>query len=390
VDFGYTEEQVVISESARKFVEDRGRRKTAGDLDRDVWNGLADYGFLSVGLPERFGGIGGPVELSIVCRAFGAGPLVEPFVGAGILPAQILAEAGTEEQKSALLPAIALGRRVVSVAYRDAPEARRSARGRTSYRKQGDSYVLNGRKCLALGAPFADQLIVSAVPAGAGAGDDESLSLFLIDSRHRNLRLAPVPLVDGVACAEVYLDDVSVGEERLIGREHDGAAALRAALRYAMLASCSQTAGAMRKALQIASDYIKVRKQFGAALSSFQVLRHKVADMAIDCEMADAAILKMIASFQVPEQHDPDLASAIAKVLVDEAGHRVCGQAIQLHGGIGMTEECDVGRYFRHVTLNKALFGGPSGHLERYMNLLSARVESACAVQLRASGAESR
>jgi alkylation response protein AidB-like acyl-CoA dehydrogenase len=387
VDFGYTEEQVVIAESARKFVEDRGRRKTAGDLDRDVWNGLADYGFLSVGLPERFGGIGGPVELSIVCRAFGAGPLVEPFVGAGILPAQILAEAGTEEQKSALLPAIALGRRVVSVAYRDSPEGHGGKHGPTSYRKQGDSYVLNGRKCLALGAPFADQLIVSAVPAGAR--DDDGLSLFLIDIRHRNLRLEPVPLVDGVACAEVYLDDVSVGEERIIGREHGGAAALRAGLRYAMLACCSQTAGAMRKALQIASDYIKVRKQFGAALSSFQVLRHKVADMAIDCEMADAAVLKMIASFQVPEQHDPDLASAMAKVLVDEAGPRVCGQAIQLHGGIGMTEECDVGRYFRHVTLNKALFGGPAGHLKRYMNLLSARVEAESASGVRLSGAGS-
>jgi alkylation response protein AidB-like acyl-CoA dehydrogenase len=387
VNLGYTEEQIVISESARKFVEGPRRRRAAGELDRDAWNSLADYGFLSVGLPEQFGGLGGPAELSIVCRAFGAGPLPEPFVGAGVFPAQILVEAGTEAQKAALLPAIALGRRIIAVAYRDATDA---SGGPTSYRKAGADFVLSGRKCLALGGPFADQLIVSAVPAGARDGDNHSL--FLIDRGHRNLRLSPVPLVDGVDCAEILLDGVSIGEDRLIGQELGGSAALRAAHRYAVLATCSQTAGAMSKALQIAADYIKVRRQFGAALSSFQVLRHKVADMAIDCEMADAALLKMIASFQAPGQHDPDLASAMAKVMVDEAGHRVCGQAIQLHGGIGMTEECDVGRYFRHVTLNKALFGGPTGHLERYMTLLSARVESeyASAAQLRASGAGSR
>jgi alkylation response protein AidB-like acyl-CoA dehydrogenase len=388
MDFRYTEEQVVISESARKFVNDQSRRTTAGDFDRELWNGLADLGFLCVGLPERFGGVGGPAELSIVCRAFGAGPLREPFVGAGVFPAQIVAEAGTEEQQAELLPAIAMGRRVVSVAYLDSPEALRAGRGRTSYRKQGSAYLLSGRKCLALAAPFADRLIVSAIPAGSE--DDEALSLFLIDRSNPGLRLKPVPLIDGVACAEVYLADALVSQESLIGRERGAARPLSAALRFATLGACSQTAGAMSKALQIASDYIKVRKQFGAALSSFQVLRHKVADMAIDCEMADAAILKMIASFQVPEQHDPELATAMAKVMLDEAGHRVCGQAIQLHGGIGMTEECDIGRYFRHVTLNKALFGAPSSHLERYMNLVASRAAARSEAPPRALETERR
>ena len=367
VDFGHTEEQVLIAESARKLVDGLGPAAVRAPFDPGVWRELAAQGFLSVALPERFGGVGGAAELAIICRAFGAGALREPYVGAGVFPAQLVVHAGSEAQLAVLLPAIAAGERILSVAYLDAPEAP----GPTTYRRDGGAYVLQGRKCLALGAPAADQLIVSASRADSPEG--AGLSLFLVDRQASGLHLTDTPLVDGGSCAEVWLEAVRVPEEALLGREGAAADALAAALRFATLGCCSQTAGAMGEALRITADYLKVRKQFGVTLSSFQVLRHRIADMTIDCQMAEAAILKMVASFEAPEQHDPDLALSLGKVMLSEAGHRVCSQAIQLHGGVGLTEECTVGHYFRHVTLNSALFGGPADHLARYGAQLTER-----------------
>jgi alkylation response protein AidB-like acyl-CoA dehydrogenase len=369
MDFGLTEEQVLIRESARRFTEEHASPQAV--FDRGAWSTLAELGFLSLGLPERFGGVGGPVELSLVCREFGRGPLPQPYVGAAVFAARLIIEAGSEAQQHDTLTALSEGTRIISVAYRDSTEA--IARGPTTFRREGSGFVLDGQKRLAIAAPVADQLIVTAAPARP-EDDRTGPSLFLVDTGTAGVRVVPVPLVDGGWCGEVYFDEVRLGAESLLGQEGEGAETLKAGLRYAILGSASQTAGAMERALHLASGYLRTRRQFGAPLSSFQALRHKIADMTIDCEMADAAILKMIASFQSPGQHDPEEACALAKAILDEAGHRVCSQAIQIHGGMGMTEECGVGQYFRLVTLNKALFGSTTSHVEHYTNLLSARV----------------
>jgi alkylation response protein AidB-like acyl-CoA dehydrogenase len=186
-------------------------------------------------------------------------------------------------------------------------------------------------------------------------------------------------LIDGTWCGEIRFDKVRLTADRVLGTVGQGAGALHEALRYAALAACAEKVGMVLQAMLSTSEYLKIRKQFGATLSSFQALRHKIADMAIDGEMAKAALMKLVASFQAPEEHNPDMALSLAKVMLDEIGHRVCSQAIQLHGAMGLTSEFGIGRYYTRATLTRALFGSTSEHLTQYSELLAQRVRQGAA-----------
>jgi len=376
MDFNLTDEQRMIQESARRFVaEHYGVHRASGDGSGAArWRSLADLGFLSIGQPEEFGGIGGAVEIAIVCREFGRGPVLEPYISTALFAAQIIARAGELEKNRELLESIASGERIVSVAYRDADEAGEVGSVATLAHSVGDEFVLTGRKSLVLAAPEADLLIVSALAEGRDdwMGD---LTWFLVDPAQEGVTIKPLRLVDGSTCGEVTLDRVKVNSSKVLGREHKGLEALQQALRYATLGACSEVSGLCMAALDITSEYIKTRKQFGNALSSFQALRHKVADMAINCEMAKAAVHKLIASFQAPELHDPEMTQSLAKFVLDEIGQRVCSEAIQLHGAMGLTEECAIGRYYARATLIRSLYGATSSHLTNYARLLIAGLE---------------
>lgn len=373
MDFELTEEQALIRETARRFVQDyNGRRSFPAGFDRAIWTSLAERGFLAIGLPERHGGMGGVVELALVCQEFGHGPVLEPFLAAALFPGQLIAAAGRPVQQENLLPDIASGKRIMGVAYREPVRPEDLTPRLTRARRDGAAYILSGRKTLVSGGNEADSFIVTALAEGT-AGEDAGLTLFMVSRRLDGVRIMPAPLADGSWSVDIDLDGVRLTEADILGSPGEGMAALVQALRYAILGNCAITCGAMTAALDQAAHYLTVRKQFGLLLSEFQVLRHKIADMAIDCEMAEAAILKMIASFQDPDRHDPALAVAGAKVLLDELGHRVCGQAIQIHGGMGMTEECGIGRYFARCLLNKALFGTPLDHMAHYVELLKER-----------------
>lgn len=371
MDFELTEEQALIRETARRFVQDYdGRRSSRAGFNPAVWASLAELGFLAIGLPERHGGMGGAVELALVCQEFGRGPVLEPYLGAAIFSGQLIAAAGRPEQQESLLRGIVSGERIMAVAYREPVTPEDLTPRLTRARVDGAAYVLSGRKTLVPGSNEADSFIVTALDGDGAAGEDAGLTLFMLSRRMDGVRVMPAPLVDGSWSVDIELDEVRLADTDILGSPGDGLAPLVQALRYAVLGNCAVTCGAMMAALDQAAHYLTVRKQFGLLLSEFQVLRHKIADMAIDCETAEAAILKMIASFQDPDRHDPALAVAGAKVLLDELGHRVCGQAIQIHGGMGMTEECGIGRYFARCLLNKTLFGMPLDHMAQYVALL--------------------
>jgi len=378
MDFNLTDEQRMIQESACRFVSEHyaSHRAHGEGSSAARWRALGELGFLSIGQPEEFGGIGDAVEIAVVCQEFGRGPVLEPYIGTALFAAQIIARAGEPEKARELLAAIASGERIVSVAYRDADVAGEVGSVATLAHCVGDEFILTGRKSLVLAAPEADLLIVSALAEGRDdwMGD---LTWFLVDPAQDGVTIKPLRLVDGSWCGEVWLDHAKVSASRVLGSAHKGLDALQQALRYATLGACSEVSGLCMAALDITSEYIKTRKQFGNTLSSFQALRHKIADMAIDCEMAKAAVHKLVASFQAPELHDPEMTQSLAKFVLDEIGQRVCSQAIQLHGAMGLTEECTIGRYYARATLIRSLYGATSSHLTNYAKLLSARLEQA-------------
>lgn len=374
MDFDLTDEQRMIQESARRFVAEHCKVDRS-DADRSArWRTLAELGFLAIALPEEFGGIGDVVELAIVCREFGRGPMLEPYIGTALFAGQIIAHAGDAAQKRELLTAITSGERIVSVAHRDADVAGEVGSVPALARCDGDDFILTGRKSLVQAAPQSDLMIVTALADGRDdwMGD---LTLFLVDPAQEGVTIKPLRLVDGTWCGEVGMDAVRVKRQAILGQPHKGADALQQGLRYATLGACSEISGLCAGALENTAEYIKTRMQFGTALSNFQVLRHKIADMAIDCEMATAAVHKLLASFQAPDEHDPEMTRSLAKFSLDEIGQRVCSEAIQLHGAMGLTEECGIGRYYARATLIRALYGSTASHLANYTGLLTARLE---------------
>jgi alkylation response protein AidB-like acyl-CoA dehydrogenase len=272
-----------------------------------------------------------------------------------------------------LFPKIASGQTIISVAYREPTDVECNIRS-TFVRRDQDGYVLNGRKSLVIAAPAADTLIVSASDPSVRAA--HAVSLFLVDAARAGVSVRALPMVDGSICGEVYFENVRLPMQSLVGGEGEGDLALQAGLRYAILGVCAEMSGLAAGALDITAGYLKTRKQFGAPLASFQALRHKIAHMAIDCEMAKSAVLKLIASFQAPDQHNPTMTLALAKFILGEIGHRVCSQAIQLHGAVGLTKEYAIGRYFARATVIRSLYGSASYYLARYAKHLAAGLEN--------------
>ncbi|MFZ0500937.1 MAG: acyl-CoA dehydrogenase family protein [Steroidobacteraceae bacterium] len=383
MELSLSEEQELIRDSARKFVAGTplANEPTVGGGDGSaraaLWRELASHGFLAIGLPPEYGGLGGAAELAIVCREFGKHPLRAPYVSSAVFPGQLLAAGGSAEQKSALLPKIIRGELTAAVAYCEPDGQLDAAQPTASATRHGLDYVLNGRKCLVLNGGEAELLMVSARIDDGDLADN--CALFLLERAQAGVSLVELPLLDGTRCADVNLKDVRVTRSSLVGMEGNGSASLRHALRYATLAACSEIAGAVSQALQVTVSHVRNRKQFGVALADFQAVRAKLADMAMDCEMAWAAVCTQIASFDDPGQHDPQMTAAMAKVVVDDIGQRVCGQAIQLHGAMGITEECGVGRYYKLAVLTRALYGSSPSRLLEYSRGLAQMLHNCVA-----------
>ena len=355
MDFDLSEEQRLMRESAAKFATQQSGMQG--------WQALGEAGFLALGLPEDYGGFGGPVEIALVAEEFGRHLLKQPFAGTGIFAGQLMARAGTIAQRDRLLALMATGAILGAVASTDAEGEAVVAR------RDADGFILSGRKLMVLGGTQADLFIVSAREDGSGRR-----LFFTVDRDGPGVNVIPTPMVDGSSCADLKLDAVSVGPDALMAA--DGDAAFDEALRYAMVCVCAEMVGMAEAATAASIDYLKNRQQFGTTLSSFQVLRHRIADMAMDCQMARSALHKLLASFEDGLSHDPAMATALAKAMIEEIGVRVTSEAIQLHGAMGMTEECGVGQFYRRAILIQSLFGSAMTHLEHYSAALAERVSA--------------
>ncbi len=372
MDIQFTEEQELLRDSLQRLLRDQydfdTRRKiiaTEEGWSRRHWAAFAELGLLAAPFPEDFGGLGaGPLASMIIMQEFGRNLVVEPFLETIVLAGGTIEQAGTRAQREEFLPEIEAGKAIWALAW---------AEGRSRYdfnsvatvaERHGDEYVLSGSKAAVIGAPWADRLIVTARTSG-GLRERGGVSLFVVDRQSANLHLQSFKTIDGRRAAEITLTDVRVPASRMLGEEGEGVAILEACRDRAIAALCAEAVGAMIELNSATLEYTKTRKQFGVALGTFQVLQHRMVDMFIALEESTSLTQHLNLTLAENEPGCSKLASG-AKSKVGEAARFVGEQAVQLHGGMGMSDELNIGHYFKRIASINIQFGDPTYHLLRY------------------------
>jgi alkylation response protein AidB-like acyl-CoA dehydrogenase len=374
MNFDYTDEQNAIRDSLSKWAQqqyDFDKRREALKSDdgwKKNWATFAELGLLAAPLPEEFGGLGGgALDVSVVMEEFGKALVVEPYAPTVVLGAGALSYAGNAAQKDEHLNAIASGERVIAFAQAE-PKSRWSLNDvSTTAKKNGGGYVLNGQKAVVLGAPQADHLLVTARMAG-GQRDAKGVSLFLVSKSAKGVTTRDYPTMDGTRAAEVYFENASVGGEALIGEADNALPVIERIVDEANAAYCSEAVGCMRMMTSLTQDYARTRKQFGRPIADFQVLQHRMVDMFMATEESYSMALR--ATIKLGES-DAERAKAVAaaKVSIGRNARFVGQAAVQIHGGMGVTDEMRVGHYFKRVTMLDSTFGNADFHLKRYTQL---------------------
>ena len=376
MDFSYSEEQQMLQDSVQKFVqrhyafEDR-RAIVVSDAgySAEHWALFAELGWLTVPFAEEDGGFGGlATDLMVLMEEFGHAMVVEPFIPTAVLGGGLLASLGNAAQKEALATLMEGGLQLAVALYEE--QSRYNlANVCTSAQRDGEGYVLSGSKVLVLNGGNAERLLVSARTSGDSC-DRDGISLFMIDMASAGVYCHGYTTVDGHRAAQVRLDRVRVPASALLGDEGASLCALEQAIDRAALCVSAEAVGAMDTLLHKTVEYSKTRKQFGITISSFQALQHRMANMFIECQLARSVVL-MAAMKLDSDLPDAEKAKAVsaAKSRVGKAIRQVGQEAVQLHGGIGITDELDVGHLFKRVTAIETLFGNTDFHTRRFAAL---------------------
>lgn len=373
MDLSYSSDQQLLKDSAERFVQNdypfEARRKLVASEDgfsRKNWAVFADLGWLMMPFAEEDGGLGGsPVETMILMEAFGAGLVVEPYLATVVLGGGAIAEGGSAAQKAALLPAIGEGKLHMALAYAEENSRFNPARVETTARKDGGGYVLDGVKIAVLNGQSADKLVVSARSKGA-VGDEGGITLFLVDRAAPGVSVRAYTTVDGLRAADITFAGVAVGNDAVVGAVDGGLELLQKVIDLGVAAVCAEAVGAMTALNDLTLDYLKTRQQFGVPIGSFQVLQHRMADMYMACE--ESRSMTLMASIKVSESdtRERSRAQSAAKIQIGRAGRLIGQEAVQMHGGIGVTDELSVAHYFKRLTMIDTLFGDVSYHMRRF------------------------
>lgn len=377
MDFSYSDEQQMLQDSVQKFVKgqydfDTRKKLIEGDkgFSDEYWNLFAELGWLTVPFKEGDGGFGGSaVDLMVVMEEFGKGMVVEPYLATAVISGGLISELGSDAQKQDMLGAIMEGRLQLATAFAEADSRFNLASVATTARKDGDSYVISGDKVVVFNGPAADKLLVVARTSG-DKFDREGISVFVIDADATGLGKRSYSAVDGHRAAEIHLKDVKVPVSALLGPEGKALPALEVVIDRATLAVSAEAVGALASLLQKTVEYSKTRKQFGVAIGTFQALQHRMADMFVECELARSIVI-MAAMKLDSSASGAEKAKAVAAVKsrVGRAMRVVGQEAVQIHGGIAVTDELDVGHYFKRVTTIEHQFGDTDYHTMRYAAL---------------------
>jgi hypothetical protein len=378
MDIQLTEEQELLRASVQRLLRDQYdfdvRRKivaTEEGFSRKHWASFAELGLLAAPFSEDAGGLGGgALATMIVMQEFGRHLVVEPLLETVIVAGGLIENAGSSEQRQEFIPDIAAGKSIWALAWAERGSRYDFNNVATTARRDGAGYLLNGDKAAVIGAPWADQLIVSARTSG-NRYDCTGVSLFVVDRRSANLHLQSFRTIDGRRAAEISLKDVRVGADKMLGREGEGIAALEACRDRAIAALCAEAVGAIAELNSATLQYIKTRKQFGVALGTFQVLQHRMVDMFIAHQESISLMQHLSLSLAENESGQSRLASG-AKSKIGCAAKFVADQAVQLHGGMGMSDELNIGHYFKRISSINIQFGDPAYHVLRYAQLGAA------------------
>ncbi|MBL9011574.1 MAG: acyl-CoA dehydrogenase family protein [Alphaproteobacteria bacterium] len=375
MDFSFTEEQTLLRNSVQKYLQntydfDTRRKVSKSDAGwrKEVYAYFAENGLLGAAIPEDFGGLGGSaVDTMIIAEEFGRALVIEPFIQNAVLAAGFLKAAGSTAQKETLLPAIAAGENVFAFAYAEPQGRYNLADLVTTAVKSGNGYTLNGYKAVVSGAPWADKLIVTARTSG-GQRDAEGVTVFVVDKNAKGVSTRDYPTVDGQRASEVTLENVTVGADAVIGEVGGGLKIVEKVTDEAIAALAAEAIGAMKVLNDTTIEYSKTRKQFGTPIGKFQVLQHRMVDMFMNYEQS-VSITYMVTLKLEEEEAERKKAASAAKVQIGKAGRFIGQQAVQIHGGMGMTDELNVGHYFKRLTVIDTQFGNVDHHLKRYASL---------------------
>lgn len=370
MNFDLNEEQRMLKDAVDRLVADRygfeQRNRYLGEADgwsRELWASYAELGLLGLPFAEADGGFaGGPAETLIVMEAAGRGLLLEPYLASVVLAGGLLASAASPAQRADILPALIAGERLLAFAHGEAQARYDLADVATRARRDGSDWVLDGCKRYVLHGDCADQLIVSARVSGARR-DADGIALFVVDAGASGVQRRGYQTQDRLRAADITLDGVRVPESALLGVAGQALPLIEKAVDGALAALCAEAVGAMQQALDMTVEYLKVRKQFGVLIGSFQALQHRAVDMLVMIEQARSMALyaSMMATEDDPSERRRAIAAA--KVQINRSARYVAQQAVQLHGGIGVTEECQVGHYMRRLSMIEILFGDADHHL---------------------------
>jgi len=367
MNFTFTEEQTQLRDSLRRFLTkeyafDRRREIIASPTgtSAQVWGQFADLGILALPFAEQDGGLGGsPTDTMLVMEELGRALVVEPYLSTVVLAGGIIARAGSPAQREAILPGIAAGELRLAFAHGEAQARFALDDVATTARRDGDDWVLDGAKAMVRDGEGADHLLVSA-------RSEAGISLFLVPGDAPGLDRQGHHTHDGGRVAEVTLRGVRLPSDALVGAEGGGLTLVEQATDHGIAALCAEAVGAMEVLIALTLEYVKTRKQFGVAIGSFQVLQHRLADMVLELELARSMTYLATAKLDQPDGPERRKAISGAKFLVGRAARTVGQEAVQLHGGMGVTDELATGHYFKRLTLINASFGDRDHHLERF------------------------
>lgn len=377
MDFNYTEVQQMLKDQVQRFVQksyDFETRQRLLDTEpgysRENWSLFAELGWLAVPFTEDEGGLGGSaVDLIVLMEEFGKANLVEPFLPSAVLGGRLIADLAPAETRGPLLEILIGGELQLALAYAEQGSRYNLARVSTTVRKEGESLILEGEKVAVLNAPNADRLVVIARESGDEAAR-VGISAFLVEGDAQGLKLQRYPTIDGRQAANIRFEGVELSADARLGRPGEALSALESVIDLATVGVSAEAVGVIEVLLQKTVEYTKTRKQFGVPIAAFQALQHRMADMFIECELARSIVLMAAMQLDGSEPVDEKRrAVSAAKSRVGKAIARVGQEAVQLHGGIGTTEELDVGHLFKRATALDVLFGDGGFHTDRYIKL---------------------
>jgi acyl-CoA dehydrogenase len=371
-----TEEQQLLQNTAREFIAEHYSVDTLrqlrdhridGGVDRAAWKQMAELGWAGINVPEAYGGAElGLAELGVVLEELGRKLVLTPLVSTLVLGAGCLVRAGSETQKSEILPAVCEGDLLLALACQETPR-HAPHRVATTARADGNEFVLDGTKTLVLDGAAADQLIVVARTSGERDARD-GLSLFLVPTEAAGLSRKPTFLIDSRTCADVTLDGVRVGGDTLVGTLDQGADVLDAVLDEAAAAISAEMLGGSLDAFEQTVEYLKDREQFGVKIGTFQGLKHRAARWFCEIELSKSIVLKALRALDTSDDLAPVL-TAVCKARLSDTFRLSGEEGIQLHGGIGVTDEEDIGFYMKRARVSELLFGDASFHRDRFAAL---------------------